>query len=167
MCRSYKFSQEKHSLEAKLMISKHESCTTTPDTIKHEHVIRVHVAQCTCTSAAYKLKHCGQRNDFTEISLKWKLESWFPTEISRFRNFTEILKFHNFRSRMPTLVPTDLWLMNFLEHGSFRLWILIYKSMVWQIGSQFLWLDPAQKQKMCQKNINKFSAISMSNCPGW
>ena len=148
------------------MISRHESYTTTPDTIKHDHVIRVHVAECLCTSVAYKLKHCAQRSDFTEISIKWKLETWFLTETSRFRNFTEIIKFHNFRSCMPTLVPTDLRPMNFLEHGSFRLWILISKARVWQTLSQFLWLEPALRPKMCRKNINTFWPMLLLICAG-
>ena len=149
------------------MISKHELHTTTPDTIKHEHVIRGHVAHCTYTSVAYKLKHCAQRSEFIKISMKWRLETWFLKQIYWFRNFTKIIKIHNFHSWMPTLSGMNLRPMNFLEHGSFRLWILIYKSLVWQIGSQFLWLDPAQWQKMCQKIINTFWALLALMCPGW
>ena len=149
------------------MISKHELHTTTPDTIKHEHVIRVHVAQCACTSVAYKLKHCAQRSEFIEISMKWRLETWFLKQIYWFRNCIKIMKFHNFDPRMPTLRRMNLRPMDFLEHGSFKLWILIYKSLVWQIRSQFLWLDPAQWQKMYQKITNKFWALLALMCPGW
>ena len=149
------------------MISKHELHTTTPDTIKHEHAILVHVAHCTCTSVAYKLKHCAQRKKFIKISRKWSPETWFLSRILWYHNFTKNRNFHNFRTWMPTLAFMKLRPMNFLEHGSFRLWILIYKSLVWQIRISFLWLGPAQKQKMCQKNTNTFSAISSPNCPGW
>ena len=149
------------------MISKHEPYTTTPDTIKHEHVIRVHVARCTCTNVAYKLKHCAQRSDFIKISINWSPKTWFLMKISRVWNFTKIIKFRNFRPWKPTLGHMNLRPMNFLEHGSFKLWILTYKSLVWQIGSQFLWLDPAQSQKMCQKIINTFWALLALMCPGW
>ena len=127
------FSKGKPSLQATLIISKHEPHTTTPDTIKHDHAVRVHVAPCTNTSVAYTLKHCAQRSDFIEISFKSKPETQFLGQICSIRYLKKFPSFHNLASRgqilmLPKLLLQNLWEAELL-HTPSHTYIVWWKSI--------------------------------------